>query len=54
MIQIDHADTVQVTGADMVPLANVLTQIVTILQDIQARVASLADQQAPPQEGSPA
>ena len=42
-IHIDHVDTVQVQDSSAVPL---LQAILGILEDIQARVASLADQQA--------
>lgn len=48
-VHIDHVDTVQVTG-DSTALLPVLQQLLVIVQDMQARLASLADQQM---EGTP-
>ena len=45
-IHIDHVDTVQVQDSSAVPL---LEAILAVLQDMQLRLAALADQQEVPQ-----
>jgi len=45
-IHIDHVDTVQVQDSSAVPL---LEAILAVLQDMQLRLAALADQQEAPQ-----